>query len=171
VHRRAAPLRAPSRQYPARRAAIRLSRGEAREPRQAALHGLADPERSTPLSRREVARLGGLTTLERHGHEHFREIGRLGYAVTAARYGAEFAQEKAAATRRAYPERASHDEQRMMQLLAALDQGDLLASEPVLYAREHRVAPRIYVDFAWPAQERAIVRWNLLEMSSGQRKL
>ncbi|MGH2409831.1 MAG: hypothetical protein ACRDGS_05605, partial [Chloroflexota bacterium] len=99
---------------------------------------------------------GGLTTLERHGHEHFREIGKLGFAVTRERYGQEFAHDLAAASRAAHPERASHDEQRMMKMLAGLGQGDLLAGESVYYRREYKVAPSTHVDFAWPAEHKAL---------------
>ena len=72
------------------------------------------------------------------------------------RYGREFAHDKAAAARRAHPERASHDEQRVMKMLAGLGQGDLLAGEPVDYVREHGVAPSTHVDFAWPDQRKAL---------------
>ena len=123
-------------------------------PRQQTL-GLVEEARA-PMSRSEAARLGGLTTLERYGATHFREIGKLGFAVTVERYGREFAHEKAAEGRRAYPERASHDEQRMMKLLAGLGQGDLLAGEAVDYQREHRVAPSTHVDFAWPDRRLAL---------------
>ena len=64
----------------------------------------------------------------------------------------EFAHDKAAASREAHPERASHDEQRVMKMLAGLGQGDLLAGEAVDYRREYRVAPSTHVDFAWPEQ-------------------
>jgi hypothetical protein len=138
-----------------------MSRGDARErdlrpDRQATFPGLPRDQERAPLSRGESGRRGGLATLERHGQEHFRELGKLGWATTVERYGKEFAHDRAAATRRAHPERASHDEQRMMKLLAGLGQGDLLAGEPVEYAREYRVAPGIHVDFAWPSERRAL---------------
>jgi very-short-patch-repair endonuclease len=114
------------------------------------------PARLAPMSRVEAARLGGWATLERHGHTHFREIGKLGFAATVERYGPEFAHDKAAASREAHPERASHDEQRVMAMLAGLGQGDLLAGENVAYRREHKVAPSIHVDFAWPEQYKAL---------------
>ena len=125
-------------------------------PRQHALPGAEDGRRQAPMSRSEAARQGGLATLERHGHEHFREIGKLGFAATVERYGREFAHDKAAATREAHPERASHDEQRVMKMLAGLGQGDLLAGEAVEYVREHKVAPSTHVDFAWPADRKAL---------------
>ena len=109
-----------------------------------------------PTSRSEAARQGGLTTLERYGTDHFRELGKLGFAVTAERYGRDFAHDMAAAAREAHPERSSHDEQRVMQMLAELGQGDLLAGEAVSYRREHKVAPSIHVDFAWPDVRKAL---------------
>jgi very-short-patch-repair endonuclease len=138
-----------------------MSRGDARARRpdpsgDHVLSGLIPTVRMAPMSRVEAARLGGLATLERHGHEHFREIGKLGFAATAERYGPEFAHDKAAASREAHPERASHDEQRMMAMLAGLGQGDLLAGEDVAYRREHKVAPSTHVDFAWPEQYKAL---------------
>jgi very-short-patch-repair endonuclease len=108
------------------------------------------------MSRSEAARQGGQATLERHGHEHFREIGKLGFAATVERYGRDFAHERAADARRAHPERASHDEQRVMKMLAGLGQGDLLAGETVDYRREHKVAPSTHVDFAWPESRKAL---------------
>ena len=111
---------------------------------------------SPPHSRSEVARLGGLATFERYGVEHYRAIGRLGFAVTVERYGREHAHDVAAAARAAHPERASHDEQRVMKMLAELGQGDLLAGEAVAYRREYRVAPSTHVDFAWPEQHKAL---------------
>jgi very-short-patch-repair endonuclease len=137
-----------------------MSRGDAHEAKhrdgQQSLPGVLHAELQPPLSRSEAARRGGLTTLERHGREFYREIGRIGFAVTAERYGRDFAHERAAAARRAHPERASHDEQRMMKLLAGLDQGDLLAGEPVRYSREYKITSGIYVDFAWPSEQRAL---------------
>jgi hypothetical protein len=135
-----------------------MSRGTARdhEPARPRQQALLEQERPAPLNRSEVGRRGGLTTLERYGHEHYRAIGRIGFAVTVERYGREFAQERAAASRRAHPERASNDEQRMMKLLAGLGQGDLLAGEPVEYAREYKVASSIHVDFAWPSERKAL---------------
>jgi hypothetical protein len=136
-----------------------MSRGDdardrdADTPRQ---HALIPVERQIPMSRREAARLGGLAVLERYGHERFRELGKLGWAATVERYGRDFAHDRAAAERRAHPERASHDEQRVMKLLAELGQGDLLAGEPVEYAREYKVAPSTHVDFAWPSEGRAL---------------
>jgi len=109
-----------------------------------------------PLGRGEVGRLGGLATLERHGREHFRAIGKLGFAATVERYGRDFAHDKAAAAREAHPERASHDEQRVMKMLAGLGQGDLLGGEPVDYRREFKVAPSTHVDFAWPERGKAL---------------
>jgi hypothetical protein len=132
-----------------------MSRGDDARDRGSATarqQALIPAERQSPMSRHEAARLGGLTTLERHGHEHFREIGKLGWAATVERYGRDFAHDRAAAERRAHPERASHDEQRMMKLLAELGQGDLLAGEPVEYAREYKVASSTHVDFAWPSE-------------------
>ena len=137
-----------------------MSRGgdeRARDPasRQQPL-GIVPTDRQAPMSRTEAARLGGLTTLERYGPEHFREIGKLGFAATVDRYGREFAHDKAAASREAHPERASQDEQRVMKMLAALGQGDLLAGEQVDYQREFKVAPNTHVDFAWPAERKAL---------------
>ena len=137
-----------------------MSRGDARDRDAGAMRqqslDIIRPDRPAPMSRSDAARLGGLTTLERHGHEHFREIGRIGFAVTVERYGRDFAHDKAAASREAHPERASHDEQRAMKMLAGLGQGDLLAGESVEYRREHKVAPSTYVDFAWPDQGKAL---------------
>lgn len=135
-----------------------MSRGGARdrEPVQSRQQALLDQERLAPLNRSDMGRRGGLTTLERYGHEHYRAIGRIGFAVTAERYGRDFAHERAAATRRAHPERASNDEQRMMKLLAELGQGDLLAGEDVLYDREYKVASSLHVDFAWPDERKAL---------------
>ena len=137
-----------------------MSRGDARDRDSGAMRqqslDIVRRHWPAPMSRSDAARLGGLTTLERHGHEHFREIGRIGFAVTVERYGRDFAHDKAAASREAHPERASHDEQRAMKMLAGLGQGDLLAGEPVEYRREHKVAPSTYVDFAWPDQGKAL---------------
>jgi very-short-patch-repair endonuclease len=137
-----------------------MSRGDARDRDAGAMRqqslDIVHVDRPAPMSRSDAARLGGLTTLERHGHEHFREIGRIGFAVTVERYGRDFAHDKAAASREAHPERASHDEQRTMKMLASLGQGDLLAGESVEYRREHKVAPSTYVDFAWPDQGKAL---------------
>jgi hypothetical protein len=138
---------------------VAMSRGDDARDRGSSIsrqQALIPVERQTPMSRREAARLGGLTTLERHGHEHFRDIGKLGWAATVERYGRDFAHDKAAAERRAHPERASHDEQRTMKLLAELGQGDLLAGEPVEYTREYKVAPSTHVDFAWPSEGKAL---------------
>jgi len=118
--------------------------------------GIVPSVRTEPMSRTDAARLGGQTTLARYGPEHFREIGKLGFAATVERYGREFAHDKAAASREAHPERASHDEQRVMKMLAELGQGDLLAGEQVDYQREFKVAPNTHVDFAWPAEGKAL---------------
>jgi hypothetical protein len=122
-------------------------------PRQQAL---IPAERQTPMSRHDAARLGGLALLQQRGQEHFRDLGKLGWAATVERYGRDFAHDRAAAERRTHPERASHDEQRAMLLLAELGQGDLLAGEPVEYAREYKVASSTHVDFAWPSERRAL---------------
>ena len=101
----------------------------------------------------EIAKIGRHLTILFH---IIREIGKLGFAVTRERYGQEFAHDLAAASRAAHPERASHDEQRMMKMLAGLGQGDLLAGEPVDYRREYKVAPSTHVDFAWPLERKAL---------------
>jgi very-short-patch-repair endonuclease len=128
-------------------------RGDARWQR--AIDGMPAARRE-PLSHVEAARQGGLATLDRYGTEHFRELGKLGFAVTAERYGRDFAHDVAAAARAAHPERASHDEQRMMQMLAELGQGDLLAGAIVSYRREYKVAARTHVDFAWLDERKAL---------------
>jgi len=71
------------------------------------------------------------------------EAGKAGWAATVAKYGDEFAHDRAADKRRATP---SGDERRMLLLLRHLDAPEA--------RREHKVAPRTHVDFAWPAPER-----------------
>jgi hypothetical protein len=84
-------------------------------------------------------------------HASLSAAGKLGWAVTTARYGAEFAWDRAADKRRAHPEKASRDEQRMMKMLS--DLGQVYRSD---YTREHKVAPRTHVDFAWPRLGKAL---------------
>jgi len=71
------------------------------------------------------------------------ESGKRGWAATVATHGDEFAHDRAADKRRAKP---SGDERRMLLLLRHLDAPEA--------RREHKVAPRTHVDFAWPAPER-----------------
>jgi len=71
------------------------------------------------------------------------ESGKRGWAATVAKHGDEFAHDRAADKRRAKP---SGDERRMLLLLRHLDAPEA--------RREHKVAPRTHVDFAWPAPER-----------------
>jgi len=73
------------------------------------------------------------------------EAGKAGWAATVAKYGDEFAHDRAADKRRAKP---SGDERRMLLLLRHLDAPEA--------RREHKVAPRTHVDFAWPARGQAI---------------
>ena len=76
-------------------------------------------------------------------HQSLSEAGKAGWAATVAKYGDEFAHDRAADKRRAKP---SGDERRMLLLLRHLDAPEA--------RREHKVAPRTHVDFAWPAPER-----------------
>jgi very-short-patch-repair endonuclease len=80
--------------------------------------------------------------------ESLREAGKHGYQATAERYGREFASDLLANHRRAQPTRP---EREMVGLL-----GELGAREGRDYQREHKVAPGVYADFAWPERKVAV---------------
>jgi len=85
-------------------------------------------------------------------HASLSEAGKLGWATTVTRHGSEFAWDRAADQRRAHPERASRDEQRMAALLETLGYDPQGRG----YQREHKVAPRTHVDFGFPRVQKAI---------------
>ncbi|HET8630260.1 MAG TPA: DUF559 domain-containing protein, partial [Thermomicrobiales bacterium] len=80
-----------------------------------------------------------------------REAGRRGYAETARKYGPDFAADRFADWARAHPERASREERAMVELLRELGQ-----EADRDYRRQYKVAPRTYVDFAWPEERKVI---------------
>ncbi len=80
--------------------------------------------------------------------ESLREAGRHGYQATAERYGRDFASDLLADHRRAQPTRG---EREMRGLLAELG-----VQEGQDYQREHKVAPGVYADFAWPDRKVAV---------------
>lgn len=80
--------------------------------------------------------------------ESLREAGRHGYQATAARYGREYAADLLANHRRAQPTRP---ERELVGLLSELG-----AREGQDYQREHKVAPGVYADFAWPERKVAV---------------
>jgi very-short-patch-repair endonuclease len=80
--------------------------------------------------------------------ESLRAAGKHGYQATAARYGREFASDLLANHRRAQPTRP---EREMVGLL-----NELGAREGRDYQREHKVAPGVYADFAWPERKLAV---------------
>ena len=80
--------------------------------------------------------------------ESLREAGKHGYQATAERYGRDYAADLLARHRREQPTRP---EQEMQGLLAELG-----AQEGRDYQREHKVAPGVYADFAWPERKVAV---------------
>jgi very-short-patch-repair endonuclease len=111
--------------------------------------------RILPLTPAQQVRLAALGPRERFRDAEFQRwaqshrspqslaaAGKLGWAATVRRYGSDFAFDRAAQTRR---ERPSAPERAMIALLASLGQ-----RQGEDYRREHKVAPRTYVDFAWP---------------------
>ena len=80
--------------------------------------------------------------------ESLREAGRHGYQATAERYGRDFASDLLADHRREQPTRP---EREMRGLLAELG-----VQEGRDYQREHKVAPGVYADFAWPDRKVAV---------------
>ncbi len=80
--------------------------------------------------------------------ESLREAGRQGYLATAERYGREYAADILANHRREQPTRP---EREMVGLLREIG-----AEEGRDYSREHKVAPGVYADFAWPDQKVAV---------------
>ncbi len=80
--------------------------------------------------------------------ESLREAGRHGYQATAARYGRDYAADLLARYRREQPTRP---EREMQGLLAELGK-----QEGRDYQREHKVAPGVYADFAWPERKLAV---------------
>lgn len=90
----------------------------------------------------------GRATAAKRGHDALSAAGRLGWEATVRKYGEDYAFDRAAATRKARP---SDLERAIIDLLAALGQRDSYD-----YEREHKVAPRTYADFCWPAQRRIV---------------
>ncbi len=80
--------------------------------------------------------------------ESLREAGKHGYQATVERYGREFASDLLASHRRDQPTRP---EREMVGLLKELG-----AQEGQDYQREHKVAPGVYADFAWPERKVAV---------------
>ncbi len=80
--------------------------------------------------------------------ESLREAGRHGYQETARRYGRDFASDLLANHRREQPTRP---EREMVGLLKELG-----AEEGRDYAREYKVVPGMYADFAIPERKLAI---------------
>ncbi len=78
-------------------------------------------------------------------HASLSAAGKLGFATTTERHESEFAWDRAADKGRAHLDRISRDEKQVMALL-----GDLGHDYRNHYTREHKVAPRTHVDFAWP---------------------
>jgi len=122
-----------------------------------------------PADVAERARLDALTPAARRHDAHYHRILQTrvptaalqrGYDTTATRLGRDAALELVAAKRRAAPERASAPEQRVMDVLAQLGQGDPRrpGTEEVRYEREYFVpfGPPGPVDFARPDLERVI---------------
>jgi hypothetical protein len=98
-----------------------------------------------PQSLAASGRAGWQAMVDAHGRAALAAAGKLGWAATVRRYGADFAFDRAAQTRR---ERPSGPERSMIALLASLGQ-----RQEEDYLREHKVAPRTYVDFAWPDRQ------------------
>jgi hypothetical protein len=122
---------------------------------------------NTPADAAERARLDALPPAERrHDAGWYRILQtrvptaalQRGFDTTALRLGRDAALALVAARRRAAPERASRPEQQVMEVLAALGQGDprTPAAGPVRYEREYLVpfGPPGAVDFARPAYTR-----------------
>jgi very-short-patch-repair endonuclease len=80
--------------------------------------------------------------------ESLREAGKHGYQETARRYGRDFASDLLANHRREQPTRP---EREMVGLLSELG-----VQEGRDYQREHKVAPGVYADFAWPERKVAV---------------
>lgn len=80
--------------------------------------------------------------------ESLREAGKHGYQATAARYGRDYAADLLAHHRREQPTRP---EREMVGLLSELG-----VQEGRDYQREHKVAPGVYADFAWPERKVAV---------------
>ena len=122
----------------------------------------------SPADAAERARLDALSpSARRHDASWYRILQtrvptaalQRGYDTTAARLGQEAARELVAAKWRAAPERSSAPEQRVMDVLAELGQGDPRKPDmPTHYEREYFVpfGPPGPVDFARPDLERAI---------------
>lgn len=126
-------------------------------------------QRDTPADAAERARLESLSPGERRHDSGWHRILQTrvptaalqrGFDTTALRLGQDAALELVAAKRRAAPERASSPEQRVMDLLADLGQGDprTPGAGAVRYEREFLVpyGPPGAVDFARPDLSRAI---------------
>ena len=126
-------------------------------------------QRDGPADAAERARLDALTSSERRQDAGWYRVLQTrvptaalqrGYDTTAARLGQEAARELVAAKWRAAPERSSVPEQRVMDALAELGQGDPRrpGAGPLSYEREYIVpfGPPGPVDFARPDLERAI---------------
>ena len=92
--------------------------------------------------------------------ESLREAGRRGYAETARKYGADFAADRLADWARAHPEKASREERAMVDLLSELGQ-----EADRDYQRQYKVAPRTYVDFAWPEQGKIVEVYGSIHTS------
>ncbi len=80
--------------------------------------------------------------------ESLREAGKHGYQATAERYGREFASDLLANHRREQPTRPEREMQGLLAELGAQEGRD--------YQREHKVAPGVYADFAWPERKVAV---------------
>lgn len=126
-------------------------------------------QENAPADAAERARLDALSPAERRHDAHWHRIMQSrvptealqrGFDTTAQRLGQDAALELVAARRRAAPERASAPERQVMDVLAALGQGDprSASSGPTRYEREYRVpgGPPGPVDFARPDLQRAI---------------
>jgi|GEM_PF-2336901 len=80
--------------------------------------------------------------------ESLREAGRHGYQATAERYGRDYAADLLARHRREQPTRPEREMQGLLAELGAQEGRD--------YQREHKVAPGVYADFAWPERKVAV---------------
>ena len=80
--------------------------------------------------------------------ESLREAGKHGYQATAERYGREFASDLLANHRREQPTRPEREMQGLLAELGVQEGRD--------YQREHKVAPGVYADFAWPERKVAV---------------
>ncbi len=109
------------------------------------------PLRATEAQRAAWREMGGDRFKDpdhqRYAQSH-RSTERHGYQATAERYGRDFASDLLADHRRAQPTRP---EREMRGLLAELG-----VQEGRDYRREHKVAPGVYADFAWPDRKVAV---------------